>query len=167
MSGNRPLWALPPLVNRIFSFSTSIFNGLPHSFAAGAICLDPFGILRQDLIQQCIDQGGVECSGYNLIVIIKNKIVNNLETLFCVVHNGLSYLFGAILVTKVPTVFSPPLPPLINRIFPFSTSIFNDLRHSFAAGSPGAVCSDPFGILRQVLLHHPRGSDEWGEKMHL
>ena len=28
-------------------------------------------------------------------------------------------------------------------------------RRSFAAGSPGAVCSDPFGILRQVLLYPP------------
>ena len=51
---------------------------------------------------------------------------------------------------------STPFPPLVNRIFSFSTSIFNGLPHSFAAGSPGAVCSDPFGILRQVLLHHPR-----------
>ena len=63
---------------------------------------------------------------------------------------------GAILVTKVPTELSPP-PPLVNKIFSFSTSIFNGLPHSFAAGLPGAVCSDPFGILRQVLLHHPRG----------
>ena len=46
----------------------------------------------------------------------------------------------------------------------FVTSIFNGIPHSFAAGSPGAICSDPFGILRQVLLHHPGVSDEWGRK---
>ena len=49
--------------------------------------------------------------------------------------------------------------------FTFVTSIFNGIRRSFAAGSPGVVCSDPFGILRQVLLHHPGVSDEWGEKI--
>ena len=48
--------------------------------------------------------------------------------------------------------------------FTFVTSIFNGTRRSFAAGSPGAVCSDPFGILRQVLLHHPGVSDKWGRK---
>ena len=48
--------------------------------------------------------------------------------------------------------------------FTFVTYIFNGIRRSFAAGSPGAVYSDPFGILRQVLLHHPGVSDEWGRK---
>ena len=48
--------------------------------------------------------------------------------------------------------------------FTFVASIFNGIRRSFAAGSPGAVCSDPFGVLRQVLLHHPGVSDEWGRK---
>ena len=48
--------------------------------------------------------------------------------------------------------------------FTFVTSIFNGTRRSFAAGSPGAVCSDPFGVLRQVLLHHSGVSDEWGRK---